>query len=176
MKQGLSNRIVKLALGALILSFFLLGGGAGPNSVAVQEPYPQLKVFNNVLFLIQNNYVEKLELKDLVRGAIKGMLQTLDPYSSYLTPEQYSEMKVDTRGSFEGLGIEITVKDYQLTVVAPIEGTPAERAGILAGDRVIKIDGQPTKDMTLHDAVSKMRGPRGTKVTLTILRGEDQTP
>ncbi|MFH0871075.1 MAG: S41 family peptidase [bacterium] len=176
MKQGLSNRIVKLALGALILSFFLLGGGAGPNSVAVQEPYPQLKVFNNVLFLIQNNYVEKVELKDLVRGAIKGMLQTLDPYSSYLTPEQYSEMKVDTRGSFEGLGIEITVKDYQLTVVAPIEGTPAERAGILAGDRVIKIDGQPTKDMTLHDAVSKMRGPRGTKVTLSILRGEDQTP
>jgi carboxyl-terminal processing protease len=120
--------------------------------------------------------VDKVELKDLIQGAIKGMLQTLDPYSSYLTPEQYSEMKVDTRGSFEGLGIEITVKDYQLTVVAPIEGTPAEKAGILSGDRIIKIDDQPTKDMTLHDAVSKMRGPRGTTVRLTILRGDSNTP
>ncbi len=176
MKQGLNNRIAKFALGALILSVFAFGGAGGPSSVALQEPYPQLKIFNNVLFLIQNNYVEKVELKDLLQGAIKGMLQTLDPYSSYLTPEQYSEMKVDTRGSFEGLGIEITVKDFQLTVVAPIEGTPAEKAGILPGDRIIKIDGQPTKDMTLHDAVSKMRGPRGTTVRLTVLRGDSHTP
>jgi carboxyl-terminal processing protease len=176
MKQGLSNRIAKFALGALILSVFAFGGAGGPSSVALQEPYPQLKIFNNVLFLIQNNYVEKVELKDLIQGAIKGMLQTLDPYSSYMTPEQYSEMKVDTRGSFEGLGIEITVKDYQLTVVAPIEGTPAEKAGILPGDRIIKIDDQPTKDMTLHDAVSKMRGLRGTTVRLTVLRGDSHTP
>jgi len=176
MKQGLNSRIAKFALGALILSVFALGGAGGPSSVALQEPYPQLKVFNNVLFLIQNNYVEKVELKDLLQGAIKGMLQTLDPYSSYLTPEQYSEMKVDTRGSFEGLGIEITVKDFQLTVVAPIEGTPAEKAGIMSGDRIIKIDDQPTKDMTLHDAVSKMRGPRGTTVRLTVLRGDSHTP
>ncbi len=176
MKQGLNSRIAKFALGALILSVFALGGAGGPSSVALQEPYPQLKVFNNVLFLIQNNYVEKVELKDLLQGAIKGMLQTLDPYSSYLTPEQYSEMKVDTRGSFEGLGIEITVKDFQLTVVAPIEGTPAEKAGILSGDRIIKIDDQPTKDMTLHDAVSKMRGPRGTTVRLAVLRGDSHTP
>jgi len=176
MKQGLNNRIAKFALGALILSVFAFGGAGGPSSVALQEPYPQLKIFNNVLFLIQNNYVEKVELKDLIQGAIKGMLQTLDPYSSYMTPEQYSEMKVDTRGSFEGLGIEITVKDYQLTVVAPIEGTPAEKAGILPGDRIIKIDDQPTKDMTLHDAVSKMRGLRGTTVRLTVLRGDSHTP
>jgi len=176
MKKGLNNRIVKLVLGALILSVFALGGAGGPSSVALQEPFPQLKIFNNVLFLIQNNYVDKVEMKDLIQGAIKGMLQALDPYSSYLTPEQYSEMKVDTRGSFEGLGIEITVKDYQLTVVAPIEGTPAEKAGILSGDRIIKIDDQPTKDMTLHDAVSKMRGPRGTTVRLTILRGDSHTP
>ena len=176
MKQGLNSRIAKFALGALILSVFALGGAGGPSSVALQEPYPQLKIFNNVLFLIQNNYVEKVEVKDLLQGAIKGMLQTLDPYSSYLTPEQYSEMKVDTRGSFEGLGIEITVKDFQLTVVAPIEGTPAEKAGILPGDRIIKIDDQPTKDMTLHDAVSKMRGPRGTTVRLTVLRGDSHAP
>jgi len=176
MKQELNNRIAKFALGALILSVFAFGGAGGPSSVALQEPYPQLKIFNNVLFLIQNNYVEKVELKDLIQGAIKGMLQTLDPYSSYMTPEQYSEMKVDTRGSFEGLGIEITVKDYQLTVVAPIEGTPAEKAGILPGDRIIKIDDQPTKDMTLHDAVSKMRGLRGTTVRLTVLRGDSHTP
>jgi carboxyl-terminal processing protease len=176
MKQGTRNLVFKLCLGALILSLFILGGGKGPGSTAVQEPYPQLKIFNNVLFLIQSNYVEEVDTQELIRGAIKGMLQTLDPYSSYLTPEQYNEMKVDTRGSFEGLGIEITIKDYQLTVVAPIEGTPAERAGILPGDRILKIDGQPTKDMTLHEAVSKMRGPRGTKVTLTILRGEDEAP
>jgi len=176
MKQVLNHRTLKLALGAVILSLFILGGGHGPGSVAVQEPYPQLKIFNNVLFLIQNNYVDKVNTQDLIHGAIKGMLQALDPHSSYLTPEQYGEMKVDTRGSFEGLGIEITVKDYQLTVVAPIEGTPAERAGILPGDRILKIDGQATKDMTLHEAVAKMRGPRGTKVTLTIVRGESQNP
>ncbi|MDH7500181.1 MAG: peptidase S41, partial [candidate division NC10 bacterium] len=135
MKQVWNHRTLKLALGAVMLSFLILGGGQDPGSIAVQEPYPQLKVFNNVLFLIQNHYVEKVDPQDLIHGAIKGMLQTLDPHSSYLTPEQYSEMKVDTRGSFEGLGIEITVKDYQLTVVAPIEGTPAERGGILPGDR-----------------------------------------
>jgi carboxyl-terminal processing protease len=176
MKQEWRRHIVRVVLGALIFSFFILGTGAGPDSVALQEPYPQLKILNNVIFLIQNNYVEKVDLKELIQGAIKGTLQTLDPHSSYLTPEQYSDMKVDTRGSFEGVGIEITVKDYQLTVVAPIEGTPAEKAGILPGDRIIKIDGQVTKDMTLHDAVSKMRGPRGSQVTLTILRGESQTP
>jgi len=98
------------------------------------------------------------------------MLETLDPHSAFMTPESFKEMQVETQGSFGGLGIEITVKDRMLTVVAPIDGTPADRAGIQAGDRIVKIEGQPTKDMTLMDAVRKMRGPKGSKVTISILR------
>ena len=103
-------------------------------------------------------------------GAIKGMLNTLYPHTSFMPPEVYKEMQVDTKGEFGGLGIQIGIKDNMLTVIAPIEGTPADKAGIKAGDKIIKIDGKPTKDMTLIDAVGKLRGQKGTKVTITILR------
>jgi carboxyl-terminal processing protease len=106
----------------------------------------------------------------LIYGAVKGMLDTLDPHSAFMPPDAFREMQVETQGSFGGLGIEITVKDRMLTVVAPIDGTPAERAGIQPGDRIVKIEGQPTKDMTLMDAVRKLRGPKGSKVTISILR------
>lgn len=134
------------------------------------ETYESLKIFTEVFSLIQKNYVEEANPKELLRGAIKGMLNSLDPHSSFMTPEQYKEMQVDTKGEFGGIGIQIGVKDSHLTVIAPIEGTPADRAGIKAGDRIVKINGEPTKDMSLQDAVGKMRGSKGTSVTITIIR------
>jgi len=163
---------MKFPLITLLLFLLIIPGGVYHGVTAGDDTYERLKIFTEVLSLIQSNYVENVDPKDLVYGGIRGMLESLDPHSSFMPPEVFKEMQVETQGSFGGLGIEITVKDHQLTVVAPIEGTPADRAGIQPGDRIIKIDGQPTKDMTLMEAVRKMRGPRGTQVTLTIGRDE----
>lgn len=138
--------------------------------------YQYLRLFSNVLNIVQDNYVETVDTQRLIHGAINGMLRELDPHSSFMTPEEYKELQVETRGRFGGLGIEISMRDDILTVVAPLEGTPADRAGILAGDQIIKIDDQPTLDMTLTEAVRKMRGPKGTGVKLTIMRQGEQKP
>jgi carboxyl-terminal processing protease len=132
--------------------------------------YEDLKVFTDVIGLIQKDYVEETKSKDLIQGAIKGMLETLDPHSAFMPPNMFKEMQEETKGRFEGLGIEITLKDGILTVVSPIEGTPAFKAGVLAGDQIIKINGESTKNFTLVDSVKRLRGPRGTKVTITIMR------
>ncbi len=158
------------------LILLIISGGGRHEVTAVEDSYERLKVFTEVLSLVQANYVEEVKPRDLIYGGIKGMLETLDPHSSFLPPDLFKEMQVETQGSFGGLGIEITVKDRQLTVVAPIEGTPADRAGLHPGDRIVKIDGNPTKDMTLIEAVKKLRGPKGTSVTLTILREESPGP
>jgi len=134
------------------------------------EGYEELKVFSEALSLVRKNYVEDVKPRDLVYGAVKGMLASLDPHSAFMTPEQYKEMQVDTRGEFGGLGIQIGIKDGMLTVIAPIEDTPAYKAGIKAGDKIIKINKEFTKDMSLHDAVSKMRGAPSTSVKITIIR------
>lgn len=134
------------------------------------EGYEELKVFTEALSMVKKNYVEDVKTKDLVYGAIKGMLSSLDPHSSFLNPEAYKEMQTETKGEFGGIGIQIGVKEGMLTVIAPIEDTPAYRAGIKAGDKIIKINNELTKDMSLHDAVSKMRGVPKTSVTITILR------
>jgi len=154
--------------GTLVLLVFT--GGVQRGITAVEDTYDKLKVFTEILSLVQSNYVEEVNSRDLIYGAVKGMLDTLDPHSAFMPPEAFKEMQVETQGSFGGLGIEITVKDRMLTVVAPIDGTPAERAGIQPGDRIVKIEGQPTKDMTLMDAVRKLRGPKGSKVTISIVR------
>ncbi len=138
------------------------------------ETYEELKTFSEVLTQVQKHYVDETKPKDLIQGAIRGMLATLDPHSAYMTPEMYKEMQVETRGEFGGVGIQIGVKDNQLAVIAPIEGTPAHRAGIKAGDFIIKVNDDTTKDLSLMDAVQKMRGPKGTEVSLTIQR--DGTP
>jgi carboxyl-terminal processing protease len=138
--------------------------------------YEQLKLFTDVLTIIQNQYVDETEPREVIYGAVRGMLRALDPHSSFMDPESYREMQVETSGSFGGLGIEITIRDDQLTVVAPIEGTPAWRAGIQPGDRIVKIEGLATKDMTLPDAVKRMRGPKGTKVTITVVREGTREP
>lgn len=134
------------------------------------EGYEELRTFTEVMSMVKKYYVEEVKSKDLVNGAIKGMLNSLDPHSSFMTPEAYKEMQVDTKGEFGGLGIQIGMKDNLLTVIAPIEDTPAFNAGIKAGDKIVKINNESTKDMSLEDAVAKMRGAPKTPVTLSIYR------
>ncbi|MGH7949179.1 MAG: S41 family peptidase, partial [Candidatus Binataceae bacterium] len=162
---------------AITLSIFLITSFLVLEEVAVRraqalpnETYEQLETFANVLAIVQKNYVEPVSTKQLIDGAITGMLTSLDPHSAYLTPELYRDLEVETRGSFGGLGIEITIKNNVLTVVAPIDDTPAHRAGVKAGDQIIKINEDFTKDMTLSDAVKRMRGPKGSTVKLTLHR------
>jgi carboxyl-terminal processing protease len=166
------KRVTKAFLTAAVLAVLTLslGGTSASKAVDPSATYEQLKLFTDVLAIIQNQYVDETEPREVIYGAIRGMLRSLDPHSAFLDPESYREMQVETSGSFGGLGIEITIRDDQLTVVAPIEGTPAYRAGIQPGDKIVKIEGLPTKDMSLVDAVKKMRGPKGTKVTITVLR------
>src|SRR5256885_523990 len=158
-------------IGALLVVLTLsLGGSVASKGTDSGATYEQLRLFTEVLSIVQNQYVDEVPPKDLIYSAIKGTLRGLDPHSSFLDPDSYREMQVETSGSFGGLGIEITLKDDVLTVVAPIEGTPAYRAGLQTGDRIVKIDGLSTKDMQLSDAVKRMRGKPGTKVTVTIAR------
>ncbi|MGE5215700.1 MAG: S41 family peptidase [Chloroflexota bacterium] len=152
------------------LGFFLSAHWV-PNVAAVgRQDYESLEAFSNILSIVKKNYVEEVDTKNLVNGAINGMLSSLDPHSAYLTPELYKELQSDTQGRFGGLGIEITVRGGILTVVSPIEDTPAAKAGIKPGDQIFKIEDEFTKDMSLVDAVKKMRGPKGTKINLTIKR------
>lgn len=162
----------------IILTVALSGVFIGRMSIgsmrAEGEGYEYLKVFTEVLSLVKKNYVEEVTTKDLVYGAIKGMLNSLDPHSAFMPPEAYKDMQLDTKGEFGGIGIQIGLKDGVLdgvlTVIAPIEDTPAYNAGIKAGDKIIKINGESTRDMGLQDAVSKMRGLKGTSVAITIMR------
>jgi carboxyl-terminal processing protease len=139
-------------------------------SAVPRQDYESLEAFTNILSIVKKNYVEDVDTKNLVSGAINGMLSSLDPHSAYLTPELYKELQMDTQGRFGGLGIEITVKGGILTVVSPIEDTPAAKAGVKPGDQIFKIEDEFTKDMTLVDAVKKMRGPKGTKITISVKR------
>ncbi len=166
-KQGLLTVVL-----VCVVSGALWFGGhlVGRVSAVAKETYENIEVFTNVLALVQKNYVDSVTTKQLIDGAITGMLNALDPHSAYLPPEMYKELQVDTRGSFGGLGIEITTRNSVLTVVSPIEDTPAYRAGVKSGDQIIKIDDEFTKDMPLVEAVKKMRGPKGTKIHLTLRR------
>ncbi|WP_447979673.1 S41 family peptidase [Candidatus Nitrospira bockiana] len=152
-----------------LMAGFLVGKG-WERTVQATETYEELKTFSEVLTQIQKHYVEEAKVKDLVQGAIRGMLSTLDPHSAYMTPDMYKEIQVETKGEFGGVGIQIGVKDNRLAVIAPIEGTPAQKAGIKAGDFITKVNDEATKDLTLMEAVQKMRGAKGTKVNLTIQR------
>ncbi|MEO5632151.1 MAG: S41 family peptidase [Nitrospiraceae bacterium] len=159
--------VVALVLGVLL-------GKGWERTGHATETYEELKTFSEVLTQVQKNYVDETKVKDLVQGAIRGMLSTLDPHSAYMTPDMYKEMQVETKGEFGGVGIQIGVKENRLAVIAPIEGTPAYRAGIKSGDFITKVNDETTKDLTLMDAVQKMRGPKGSKINLTIQR--DGTP
>ena len=141
-----------------------------------REIYRDLETFANVLTLIQQYYVDEINSSKVISGAINGMLGSLDPHSAYMTPEDFKDLEEETSGSFTGIGIEISMRDGILTAVAPIEGTPADRQGIKSGDQIIRINGELTKTMTLMEAVRKLRGAKGTTVTITIHRPEWKEP
>jgi carboxyl-terminal processing protease len=137
---------------------------------ARDDLYRRLKVLAEVLDIVQRNYVEEMSPEDLVHGAVQGIVSRLDPHSSFMTPDMFREMQVETEGAFGGLGIEVSVREGKLTVVSPIEDTPAALAGIQAGDVIVMIEGEPTQDMELMEAVRRMRGPKGTQVTIHVMR------
>lgn len=161
---------------ALALSVNLLVGArvylSSAQAAEKDSAYPSLQLFSVVMEKVRNDYVDGKDLKyqDLVYGALKGMLNTLDPHSEFMEPDKYKELQNDTQGNFGGLGIVVSVKDNFVTVVAPMEDTPGFKAGILSGDRIVKIDGKTTEKMNLQDAVKNLRGDPGTEVSLTILR------
>ncbi len=162
-------------LGTIMLLILLTV--ATPPSMATQDdPYAALGRFSDVLDLVEKNYVHEVTRDELVNGAIKGMLEQLDPHSTYMLPDEFQEMQIRTTGEFGGIGIEITLRDGRLTVIAPIEDTPAYEAGMQAGDVIIEIDGESTQDITLLDAVTKIRGPKGTSVELTVVHKGDNKP
>jgi carboxyl-terminal processing protease len=165
------NRLIVAMAIALVVCLVVIGELAVQRAQALpDDTYKELQTFANVLAIVQKNYVEPVSTKRLINGAITGMLSSLDPHSAYLTPDLYRDLEVETRGSFGGLGIEITIKNDILTVVSPIEGTPAYKAGVKPGDEILKIDDDFTKGMTLTDAVKMMRGPKGSKIRLTLHR------
>ncbi|MFN8625404.1 MAG: S41 family peptidase [Candidatus Binatia bacterium] len=165
-KYKLNIILVCVATGVLLFG----GRFVGRVSAVAKETYDNIEVFTNALALVQKNYVDPVTTKQLIDGAITGMLSALDPHSSYLPPDLFKELQVDTRGSFGGLGIEITTHNNVLTVVSPIEDTPAYRAGVKPGDQIIKIQDEFTKDMPLVEAVKRMRGAPGTKIHLSLRR------
>ncbi len=155
----------------LVVAAWIAGAGFYRDlSANNEETYKGLKLFSDVIELIEKNYVDPVETKDLIQKAIQGMVNSLDPHSSFLPPEAFEELKVDTKGEFGGIGIEITMQKGVLTVISPIEGTPAYKAGVMAGDKIIKVDGKSTQDLMLWQAVKMMRGPKGTSVVITVVR------
>jgi len=136
--------------------------------------YRQVELFSDALTIVQKDYVDEMESKKLIYGALGGMLSSLDPHSQFMDPDAYNELKVETEGKFGGLGVEITIRDGLLTIVTPIEDTPAWKVGVKAGDIIVKIDNELTRDINLGDAVKKLRGKPGTEVNLTILREKEK--
>ena len=182
MNLSLAGKTIKAGFSRLMVLIMLVGLPAQVlyAEESIEEPKPdtfhKLKIFSEVLSLIESNYVESVESDTIINGAIRGMVKALDPHTSYLPPVSYKEMQVETTGKFGGLGIEISIRDGVLTVISPIEETPAFEVGIKAGDKIIKIEEESTLDMTLQDAVSLLRGETGSPVTITIFRDSFKAP
>lgn len=141
---------------------------------SADSAYDDMELLTEALLRVKKHYVEEKSFKEITYGALHGMLQTLDPHSSFLEPKEYDDMRDDTQGKFSGIGIHIALRDGVLTVIAPIEDTPGFRAGLQSGDKILAIDGEKTMGITMRDAVNKLRGPKGTQVTLTVLSSGDE--
>ncbi len=167
-----------VAMGALSATFVaqsgLFAGGAIAQGSSGSQTYKLLNLFGDVLEKVRSDYVDKPDEKKLIESAINGMLTSLDPHSSYMNSKSFTDMQVQTRGEFGGLGIEVTQQDGIVKVVAPIDETPAARAGVMAGDLITHIDGEKTQELTLNQAVDKMRGQIGSSINLTLVRGENK--
>jgi carboxyl-terminal processing protease len=178
MKLNVSNTLI-LFLGVALGVSLSIGEGVFAEKDSTTQsalPLDQLHAFSEVFEKVKQDYVEPVSDKKLLDGAIRGMLASLDPHSAYLDKEDYKELQVGTTGQFGGLGIEVGMEDGFVKVIAPIDDTPAKRAGVKAGDLVIRLDDKPVKGMTLKEAVDLMRGKPGTKITLTIIREGAEKP
>jgi len=176
MNTNISEELMRLShmVGiALLLGTLMVTAGSG---LAKDDPYESLRRFSQVLDMVEENYVQEIDRDELISGAIDGMLQELDPHSTYMSKEDFEVTQEDLSGKFGGIGIQIGIKDKRLTVIAPIEDTPAFKAGLQAGDIIFEIDGESALDITLMEAVNRIRGPKGSAVTLTILHKESSRP
>ncbi len=174
------NKLMIAAIGGAVAGFVVTAQFAAP--IVAQEvererlTYEQLDLFGDIFERIRSTYVEEVDEKELIESAINGMLGSLDPHSSYLPPDDFSDMRVQTRGEFGGLGIEVTQEEGFVKVVSPIDDTPAARAGIQAGDFITHVDGESVLGLTLNEAVDLMRGPVGSDIVITVVREGEEEP
>ena len=168
------TQLLKKSLMQRILFILILVFNTNVSLSDTKETYKQLSIFNEVYNRVKNQYVEEVTDKELIEKALNGMLQALDPHSSFMSEEIYKEMQMDTSGAFGGLGIEITTDKGFIKVVSPIDDTPAYNAGILAGDYITHLDGTSVVDMTLKEAIDIMKGEPGTTIVLTIFRSSEE--
>ncbi len=170
------NKKIKVLVSLFFVVIFVFGfllGAYGKKATGTsndKEIYEYLKTFDNVIDLVKKNYVEEVGDKEIIYAAIKGILESLDPHSSFMPPDMYKGMQTDTKGEFGGIGIEISIKDGFPVVITPIEDTPAFKEGIKSGDHIVRIDGKPTKNMNIENVVKMIRGQKGKAVNLTIIR------
>ncbi len=173
-----SQHIIILISGVVVGIMMSIGSGAMATKETMDAPIPleELRAFTDAYARIKNDYVEEVDDKSLLENAIRGMLTGLDPHSSYLNAEEFKDLQIGTSGEFGGLGIEVGMESGFVKVISPIDDTPAQRAGVQAGDLIIRLDEKPVKGMSLNDAVKVMRGKPGTVLTLTIIREGEEKP
>ncbi len=164
------------SIGAALLGLTLSAPAMAAEASNEENMYEALKRFSQVLELVEKHYVTETPSKDLLNGAIKGMLENLDPHSTFMSPKEYEEMQETTSGEFSGIGIEMTMENGQVKVVSPIEDTPAFHQGLLPGDIILTINGESTQELSLPEVVSRIRGPKGTDVELTIIHTNSNSP
>jgi len=167
------RRGLKVCLFIIVGIFLLAAAICGQEKVSISDFYKDIELFSDAISLVSADYVEAVTPKKLIYGALKGMLSSLDGYSQFMDPDSFKEMKIDAKGKFGGLGIEISIRDNMLTIISPIDGTPAAKAGLMPGDVIVKIDGELTRNIALYEAVKKLRGKPGSSVKLGIYREKE---